>query len=427
MRCKGAARPSCPGRVLVVVHRVIHAVVIASLVAGLGVVVPRPAAATHGAEHERLDQQLGTCNFQHREKQDDITTVPEALGNGSNDFVSAGHGCVVAQDVFQIEVLMPDDVSTMTSVDVVEVRVAFDYVVGAAAIIGGTCSEAFGLNTQAWLRELNAGGTPLDSHAIGIASPQNHCSTGSVDTTVVFTDPGTHYVGLDLNNNFSVSNLMLWVSDPGGSVTPPDCEDDPDAFCEEPPVFDGETCDEPADWTDVAGVVALVACQIVATIGMVFDVLAYIAGFLAWAVGAVLAAIGGIVSGILDGLLGLLGDIFGGIGGLLGSLLQALFVPGEGLGEAWDDLMDLLNTKAPIGWMLQVITFLTDNLTAANLSGPALTTFGFSILGAAVSFETAGVVGALDDYRGVLAALIYLACAWVIFHRIGGTLRGNEA
>lgn len=397
-------------------------VVAIALVVG-AVASPRPVLAEHGGEHVRSNQFAGECDFDWMaEQHSDVTDVQEGTEHAGFCSVATPNGNVVS-------IRTEDLQASLASVGAVQFRFSADWMNGDTNDPNacGTQPLAYSITIEEWSGGF---GQLLNSHTLDTGTSMR-CSTSSVASGVLtVSSSNTQYLKVVGSAAAGIwwANSLFEVTDPDTEFEiPPECEDDPDNFCDELPTWPPEECEPPADLTDVAGMVGLVACEIFGTIGQLFEILGYIASFLAWAVGRILAAIAGIVTGIVDGILGILGDVVGAIGDMLGGLLEFLFVPGPGLADAWEELMELLNTKAPIGWMLQVITFLTAMLTGANLSGPALTTFDFSIFGASVTFSTGGLVAVLEDYRPVLAGLIYLGCAWVIFHRVGSTLRGSEA
>jgi len=97
--------------------------------------------------------------------------------------------------------------------------------------------------------------------------------------------------------------------------------------------------------------------------------------------------------------------------------LSDLFTP-TAIGDDWDAFMALVQSKAPFGWVIEVMGFLEGMLTTSNLSGPAVPAT-MSIMGASVAVDLSPVFGPLASYRFVFAGLVYIAGAWAIFRAVG--------
>jgi len=172
-----------------------------------------------------------------------------------------------------------------------------------------------------------------------------------------------------------------------GDPDDPDFDCPADTYCNKGSPSTFEDCTAPADPLDVPGWLEFLVC----VVQNGFD--------------AVMLAIGALVQAIMV---------------RIENTLTALFVPTE-IGDDWEAFRILVQGKAPIGWIVEVVGFLEDVLTAGNLSGPAVPAT-INVMGATVSVDLSSVFTPLSSYRFVFAGLVYIAGAWAIFRAVGRAL-----
>jgi hypothetical protein len=198
--------------------------------------------------HERIDQFGGECDLaDHLVEQHDTETEFLSLGGSEPE-----GGCTLNTNTTQISVRTPSGTPLSAEGDV-EIRVQLDYVYGSIHY-GGSPPDGCG---NGYHNVVTIGWAELDSGANVISTDANAyldadlavCDEGSIDATVTIASTSAHYWRLVQAGDawgFDVSNLLITVSDPGFTIPEdPVCEDDPDAFCDEPPTWPPEECQPP--------------------------------------------------------------------------------------------------------------------------------------------------------------------------------------
>lgn len=112
---------------------------------------------------------------------------------------------------------------------------------------------------------------------------------------------------------------------------------------------------------------------------------------------------------------GAIAELFGTT---LTDVLEFLFVPTTATGEAFEDFLASADDRAPVGWIVEVVSYLNGMLTAGNLAGPGLA-LSFPIMGATVSYDPAPITEAFAPYRPVGVAVVYLTLAMAAWRSIG--------
>lgn len=109
----------------------------------------------------------------------------------------------------------------------------------------------------------------------------------------------------------------------------------------------------------------------------------------------------------------------GEIADWIGGVLQTLFVP-RTLGAAWQSLIDLMATKVPTAWAVEVVGYLVSMVTAGNLAGGALP--NLSTPWGTVTVDTGPITSAFAPYRPVGVAVVGLTLAVGIMRKVQATL-----
>lgn len=183
---------------------------------------------------------------------------------------------------------------------------------------------------------------------------------------------------------YTIANVEGTVDDPDNPSFSCDNYDDGTCGAGGGPDMNFQDCAPPVDPLDVPGWLEYVACLIDTGVMLLLNAIADVA-------------------------IGAFSEVAG--------ILEELFIPTE-VGTAWDDFVELFNSKVPMVWVSEVLGFLTGMLTASGLQGSNIPV-SFSLMGAPVAVSFSMVFDQLVPYRFVFVGLVYIAGAMAIWRAVG--------